>query len=366
MDGCGDRGKEGAPGLSCLSPVPPFMSPVCRRTSVMGKSCRLATLISSLQGARGALGMEGIPGEPMLDQEDKEEEEEEEEEEEKASFTLKLVLVEIAGPCPAQTICPLPWRAGGGCPGLAGTKGCQEPLLCLVLRWQSLPGPQPDAAGSGNVISLPLISRARLCAPCSAPASPAFIDSPLIQLEGEVGSNKINDGVRALLTAACDGRLMDRDPRPVLAIPAPSIGDGDELGSSLRGTAPQHPPISLPKSQQPRPGKPSAPRRLPTSQMLSWLRRPSNQAGRPLQIGCGHGQRRSGPCWVLLRACARPRLVSAANEGSEHPSSPRRGVRRRPRALPHRCLINTISIIVPCATAFHYHLNQAPPASKPG
>lgn len=62
------------------------------------------------------------------------------------------------------------------------------------------PEPLPDAADSCNVIFLPLISR--LCAPRSSPASLALIDSALIWLVGEVGSNGINDGVHALLPAA--------------------------------------------------------------------------------------------------------------------------------------------------------------------
>lgn len=76
------------------------------------------------------------------------------------------------------------------------------------------------------MISLPLISRGRRCTPHSPPASLAFIDSPLIQLEGEVRSNGINDGVRTLLAAACHGKVTGRDPRPGLAIPAPSMGAG--------------------------------------------------------------------------------------------------------------------------------------------
>lgn len=108
---------------------------------------------------------------------------------------------------------------------------CCPWLWCLLANAppahrQPLPDPLPDAAGSNNVISLSLISRARLCVPSFPPTSLAFIDSPLIRLEGEVRSNGINDGVRALLAAACDGKVTGRDHCPGLAKLAPSIGAG--------------------------------------------------------------------------------------------------------------------------------------------
>lgn len=173
------------------------------------------------------------------------------------------------------------------------------------------------------MISLSLISRARLCVPRFPPTSLAFIDSPLIRLEGEVRSNGINDGVHALLAAACDGKVTGRDHCPGLAKPAPSIGaglgDGDLPCHWDPCIKPWHPGTHLfhrPRAGDRDPANPRLPPAPPS------LRRLSNQTGRPLQIGYGHGQQRSGPRWVLLRACTRPRLVSAANEGSEHPPPP--------------------------------------------
>lgn len=108
---------------------------------------------------------------------------------------------------------------------------------------QLLPDPLPDAAGSSNVISLSLISL--LCAPRTPPASLAFIDSSLIHLEGEVGSNAINDGVHALLTAASHGKVTHRDPLHGLAIPALStragLDDGDQPCCWDPCTKTQHP-----------------------------------------------------------------------------------------------------------------------------
>ena len=239
-DGCGDRSKEGAPGPSCLhcmSPLPPSMSPVCHQDWRDGTELWVGHTHLIFARCKGSFGQRGVPwGEPALDAQGEEEEEEAEE----AVLRTETCLGGNSRSVPSSPrLSPSPDGQEAGTQVLRAQRDakshfaawCCSRLWCLPgnappAHRQPLPDPLPDAAGSSNVISLPLISRARLCAPRSPPASLAFIDSPLIWLEGEVGSNGINDGVRALLAAACDGKVTDRDPRPVLAIPAPSIGAG--------------------------------------------------------------------------------------------------------------------------------------------
>lgn len=96
------------------------------RTGVMGQSCGLTTLISSLQGARGALGREGFPG---VNQHWMHKARKRRRRRRRQSFALKPALVEIAGPCPAHPVSPLPRMGRRRVPRSCGRRGMLKATL---------------------------------------------------------------------------------------------------------------------------------------------------------------------------------------------------------------------------------------------
>lgn len=232
MDGCGDGGKKRAPGLSCTrctSPLPPSTSPIHHQDRRdggelwVGHTSHLYKVEDELWAERGSWGNQRWTDKARRKRR------------RRRSFALKPVLVEIGCLCPPQPISALPqvgkrWLPRSfGCAGML--KATWPPgAWCLPDKTPPAHRPPPTRPPArrcrqrGNVISLPLISRARLLRCPLSSRRPAFYRLPLIRLEGEVGPNGINDGVRALLAAACDGEVTDGDPRPGLAILAPSLG----------------------------------------------------------------------------------------------------------------------------------------------